>query len=104
MVIRARPKPATDIQPPKPVVPPDAMKRFDATGWLRYDKHATGRGRYRLEKGRKLIAYVTCTSGRYDLKLFDGIELGVRGGRQVGGEPVAPVIDVDRVEVIGIEL
>jgi hypothetical protein len=102
LVLREKPKPATDVKPLPRIADRSARPRFMATGWLRVDRRAPGHWRFRLEKGRKPIAYITCQTGRYNLQLFDGLELGVRGSRSVGGEPVAPVIDVVRLEVLSV--
>jgi hypothetical protein len=99
-VLRSKPKPAADLTTARPAVT-NPLARFAATGWLRLEGSGNHM-RFRLEKGAKLIAYVTCDSRRYDLRLFDGVEVGVRGKRSLGGLPVAPVIDAVRLEVLSV--
>jgi hypothetical protein len=87
---------------PKPV---DAFgARFAGNGlgigWLRRDIEVT-RGRvFKLEKGGRLLFYVTCSSGKYDLEDFLNREIGLIGTpKNVEGFPVR-VVDVEKVEVL----
>ncbi len=100
-VLREQPKPS-NLSAARPAPVENPLARFAATGWLRLDEGSTGHLRFRLEKGTKLIAYVTCDSRRYALELFDGVEVGVRGKRSLAGLPVAPLIDVMRVEILSV--
>ena len=102
LLLQEQPKPATDLAPAPRLAGAAPFTRFATSGWLRFDRDAAGHLRCRLEKGKKLIAYVTCSSGRYDLKLFDGIEVGVRGSRTSGRQSTAPVIDAVRLEVLSV--
>lgn len=69
-------------------------------GWLRREIEVP-RGRvYKLEKGGRLLFYVTCSSGKYDLDDFLNREVGLIGEpKVVDGFPVR-VVDVDRIEVL----
>ncbi len=79
--------------------------RFDGRGWVRKFM-VDGKPVYDLEWGGLSSGRVVCTSGRYDLDLFVGFELGVMGSRlrsAVGGTDGSQVvrsIDVHRIEVI----
>ncbi len=76
--------------------------RFQARGWLEQLKE-DGEKVYLVRWGSEYKARVTCNSGRYDLGLYQGFEIGVRGvpvsAAPVGGKSY-PVIDIDRIEVI----
>jgi len=102
LLLKEQPKPAHDVAPGPRLAGTVPFTRFAVTGWLRFERDAAGHRRCRLEKGKKAIAYITCTSGRYDLHLFDGIEVGVRGSRTSGVELIAPVIDAVRLEVLSV--
>ncbi len=60
-----------------------------------------GRGRvYTLRKGDRLLYYLRCPSGRYDLANFVGSEVGLLGVvKQVEGYP-ARMIEIDQIEVL----
>jgi SH3-like domain-containing protein len=90
----------------KDLVPPrveDPLGRFDATGWLRHRSSAAGIERFRLEKGGQLLCYLDCSSGRYDLSLFQGCEVGITGSRDRPHAQGVRVIDVQKLEVIGLD-
>ncbi len=80
--------------------------RFMGRGWV--DK--TGRGddsRYFLRWGGEAVFEISCDSGRYDLELFRGYELGVRGttlrAASMATEDTpaqVPLLDISRLEVI----
>ncbi len=80
--------------------------RFMGRGWV----EKTGRGdeaRYFLRWGGELVFEISCDSGRYDLDLFQGFELGVRGttlraASMATEEFPAQValMDISRLEVI----
>ena len=91
--------------PPKPRVeitetPPDEIgSRMHTIGWLTYHPAAGGPSAFRLEKGGRVISYLYCNSLRYDLAMFQGVEIGVRGVRRQ--DAVVPYLDVQRIEVLG---
>ena len=90
----------------KDLVPPrieDPLGRFDATGWLRHRSSASGIERFRLEKGGQLLCYLDCSSGRYDLSLFQGCEVGISGSRDRPHAQGVRVVDVSKIEVIGLD-
>lgn len=82
--------------------------RFDARGWL-VPTYAKGQETptYLLRWGGEDVAEVVCFSGRYDLSVFSGYELGVNGSQlraaieaSAGRPGSAPQIDVRRLEVL----
>lgn len=76
--------------------------RFQTRGWLERIKQ-DGEKVYLVRWGSEYVARVVCNSGRYDLDLLRGFELGVQGtplSAAPVGEKSYPVIDVDRIEVI----
>lgn len=79
---------------------PDGLSRFDAVGWLRYSRSMDGRERVTLEKGGRLLHVVTCRSARYDLRLFDGTEVGVIGPREREIVDSVRVLDALKIEVL----
>lgn len=82
--------------------------RFDARGWL-VPVYAKGQTTptYLLQWGGDDVAEVVCFSGRYDLSVFSGFELGVNGSQlrsaveaSAGRPGRVPQIDVRRIEVL----
>lgn len=77
--------------------------RFAARGFLERVEGPDGAIEYRVLRGDTTVARITCPSGRYDLALFVGYEVGVEGaarfpGSAVGG-PLA--IETTRLEIVG---
>lgn len=74
--------------------------RFQARGWLRRDENQPGR--YLLQWAGRTAAEVTCGSGRYDLALFEGSEIGVMGAMTRTASSVErPMrVDVSRIEIL----
>jgi SH3-like domain-containing protein len=94
----AKPVPAPDVLP---VQPKDELERFQSIGWLRYESRLAGVGTYYLEKGGVRQHLLSCSSGRYDLALFVGREVGVNGPRRRPATESLSVLDVERLEVLG---
>ncbi len=77
--------------------------RFDERGLL--ERRTVGDAtRYFLRWGGKDVCEVLCTNGRYDLDVFLGLDLGLRGeilplpsGRE---QDVVPILDVARIEIL----
>ncbi len=87
------------IEPP----PKDGMSRFDgAVGWLRYHPSKPRQQRFVLEKGGQVLFWVDCRSGRYDLALFEDMEVGLIGERSRPNRESMRILDVKRLEVIAI--
>lgn len=74
--------------------------RFQARGWLRRDPNEPGR--FLVQWSGRTGAEITCGSGRYDLALFEGSEIGVMGATTRNASSVdRPMrVDVTRIEVI----
>ncbi len=80
--------------------------RFQARGWLELQEKA-GEKHYLVRWGSDVLARVQCSSGRYDLDLFDGVEIGVQGSAIRAAEATSgsyPLIDIDRIEVLSVRL
>ena len=88
-------------QPSRPAPPKDRLERFEAIGWLRYQSRLTEPGFYYLEKGGRRQFVLTCNTGRFDLALFVGREVGVIGPRRSPLGEVLSTLDVERLEVLG---
>jgi SH3-like domain-containing protein len=97
----AEEKPPAVDQPPRPEAPKDRLERFEAIGWLRYQSRLTEPGFYYLEKGGRRQFALTCNTGRFDLALFVGREVGVIGPRRSPLDKELSTLDVERLEVLG---
>lgn len=77
--------------------------RFQERGWLEQSEISGQDTVYRVRWGGDAGPRVVCTSGRYDLSVFAGFELGIEGfplrGAKIEGAHVAS-IDVSRIEVL----
>jgi len=76
--------------------------RFQTRGWLERQTQ-NGKSVYLVRWGADFLAQVQCSSGRYPLELYNGLEIGVKGVpvRAAEGDSGAyPLIDIDRIEVI----
>jgi hypothetical protein len=78
--------------------------RFDARGVLERQGRAGQPTRYVLRWGPDLVCEVRCASGRYDLDLFAGYEIGMKGMLSYSDPdallPERPVLQVGRIEVL----
>jgi SH3-like domain-containing protein len=79
---------------------------FDERGLLERRTIAE-RTRYFLRWGGKDVCEVVCTTGRYDVDLFLGLDVGVHGerlplpdGPAASGSGPAPIMDVSRIEIL----
>jgi len=91
--------PVTNAVVKKPVK--DRLKRFESIGWLRYESRLAGPGIYYIEKGGRRQHLLSCNTGRFDLSLYVGREVGVIGPRRTPIAETLSVLDVERVEVLG---
>ncbi|MDF1798845.1 MAG: hypothetical protein P1V81_06690 [Planctomycetota bacterium] len=78
--------------------------RYDARGVLERKSRAGQPHRYVLRWGPDLVCEVRCESGRYDLDLFAGYELGLKGLLTYASPDALlverPVLEVGRIEVL----
>ncbi|MFK7739178.1 MAG: SH3 domain-containing protein [Planctomycetota bacterium] len=81
--------------------PKDGLKRFESIGWLRYSSRLSSPGIYYLEKGGRQQHVLTCNTGRFDLSMFVGREIGVIGPRRTPLGDQVGSLDVERLEVLG---
>ena len=74
---------------------------FDARGVLVRRVGTEGVPSYHLRFGGQITSEIICPSGRYDLDLFAGYEVGVKGQTLASVEPrPVPVIAISRLEII----
>lgn len=83
-----------------PAQPRDELDRLNSIGWLRRERLTFGKDRFYLERGGIKLHMVECTSGRYDLLLFEGREVGLAGPRRRPATETLTVLDVERLEVL----
>lgn len=70
--------------------------RFQSRGWL--EKQGD---RWVVRWAGKVTSEIVCNSGRYDLALFEGFQLGITGALQRGASSDGPArFDVRRIEVL----
>jgi len=70
--------------------------RFQTRGWLEKDGD-----HWSIRWAGKVTSEIVCSSGRYDLALFQGFQLGVTGALQRGAGSDGPArFDVRRIEVL----
>jgi len=103
---------ATAVRDTEPVPPKDlpqlqadvkdALDRFITVGWLRWERGLVGPGQFVIEKGDQRLYVVTCNNGRYDLAMFVGKEVGLIGPRRRPGTESMRVLDVEKIEVLGL--
>lgn len=79
--------------------PEDPLARFQYLGWLRSSPNSTGPTAYHLSKGGRVVCYVKCSTERYDLSMFDGVEVGVIGAGSAAGP--SSYVDVSEIVVLG---
>jgi SH3-like domain-containing protein len=91
--------PVTEVVVKEPAK--DRLQRFESIGWLRYESRLAGPGVYYIEKGGRRQHMLTCNTGRFDLSLYVGREVGVIGPRRNPIAETLSVLDVERVEVLG---
>ncbi len=72
---------------------------YDAHGTLVRRAGADGRQVWWLSFAQKDVCEIACSSGRYDLELYAGANIGVRGAL-IGGSTGLPRIDIQRIEVL----
>jgi hypothetical protein len=97
-----------EAEPPKPEADPlpervevDPLGEF-LTGWIRVRGGVFSPRTAHLEKGGEILLDLECTTGRYDLSLFDGMEVGVRGPANRPASDSLRRLDVQRLEVLSL--
>jgi hypothetical protein len=102
-VVAAEKLPPAQAEPVVRPATPDPTARFDLVGWVRVVSSSVASRSVRLMRGGKVLGYLTCSSDRYDLPLFDGAEVGVSGPKEASNDG-AWQIDVQRLEVLSVTL
>jgi hypothetical protein len=98
--IAARPLPKDDEPPVKVSATPDPLARFDAVGWVKVLSSRNASRSVCLSKGGRILCYLVCSGERFDLPMFDGVEVGVIGARDHGARDGQLTVDVQRIEVL----
>lgn len=76
--------------------------RFQSRGFLER-QNRDGKSVFLVRWGSDFLAQVQCSSGRYDMALYEGFEIGIKGVSVRSAQGAAgayPLIDIDRIEVI----
>ncbi|MBI5852127.1 MAG: hypothetical protein HZB39_14025 [Planctomycetes bacterium] len=71
------------------------------TGWLRVSRPLFGSPSIAIEKGGQVLFQLTCSTGRYPLEVFDGMEVAVHGNAMRADAESLRMLDVTRLEVLG---
>jgi hypothetical protein len=101
MAVRdAEPVPSKDVAKLPPGQVADPLDRFQAVGFLRWEKGLAGPGNFVVEKGGQRLYFVSCNSGRYDLGLFLDCEVGIVGPSRRPTSNSLRVLDAERIEVL----
>ncbi|MCC6669848.1 MAG: hypothetical protein IT458_02220 [Planctomycetes bacterium] len=79
---------------------PDPLARFAEVGWIRVVQKAAPAEQVRIEKGGQVLAYLVNRNRRYDLRVFDGAEVGITGVYDRDEGQTVRTLNVDRMEVI----
>lgn len=99
-VLVAEPVPAADVPDVGPGIVRDPLDRFQAVGFLRWERGLIGPGRYVVEKGGQPLYVVSCDSGRYDLALFIDMEVGITGPRRRPATESLRLLEAEKIEVL----
>jgi hypothetical protein len=76
---------------------------FAARGVVERTVGTDGTPRFLLRRGDRVQGELFCASGRYDLSLFAGLEVGVQGRPLASADAAAPLrLELSRVEVISL--
>ncbi len=95
-------QPEKAAEPIQPVTPVRDPLRNYVTGWLESTGGILGSPRgFQLTKGGQVLFTVRCTSGRYDLAMFDGYEVALAGPADRPDPESLRFVDVERLQVLG---
>jgi hypothetical protein len=81
----------------------DPLAGFDLVGWVAVANSSLASRRIRLVRGGRILGYLTCASDRYDLTMFEGVEVGVVGPKEASADGTW-LLDVQRMDVLGVSL
>lgn len=93
--------------PPRPgeqIVKPateDPLARYDLVGWVRVVSSPLPSRTVRVVRGGRVLGYLTCSSGRYDLSMFENVEVGVLGPKEAASDGTW-LLDVQRLDVLNV--
>jgi hypothetical protein len=75
---------------------------FAARGMIERRTNAEGIARFYVRFGGNISCELACSSGRYDLSTFAGIEVGVHGREIASRTGELPTFEVARLEVLAV--
>lgn len=78
----------------------EARRSWDRVGWIEYRPGTRDYRPFRLMKGGQTIAYLECSSGRYDLSDFTGREVGLVGELERPENADLRVLDIERIVIL----
>ena len=76
------------------------MGKYDGRGWIEMRKMRGGEMGWYLRFAGRDTCVVQCSSGRYDLSMFEGYEVGVIGRMTNDVGAVQPTCDIRSIEVL----
>ncbi|MEE2886697.1 MAG: SH3 domain-containing protein [Planctomycetota bacterium] len=79
--------------------PADPLAHLQHIGWLSRHPRVASAGLFQLTKGGKLVCNLKCSSLRYDLSMFAGVEIGVIGSTE--RDEQMSYVDVGEIVVLG---
>lgn len=99
-VVKIKNEPPVKVTPSEDIrrdVPDTLGSRVNAIGWLRARR---GNPAWEIEKGGVVLYLVACTTGRYDLTMFEGSEIAIVGNVDRPTRDSVRVLDAQGIEVI----
>lgn len=97
LIEEERPTPRVTVEPR--IAEEDPLGDY-ATGWLRVSGGLFSARRVTLEKGGQVLFDLGCSTGRYTLDIFEGMEVAVRGPADRPDAESLRRLDVQRIEVL----
>lgn len=79
----------------------DPLARYDLVGWVRVVSSPLPSRTVRVVRGGRVLGYLTCSSGRYDLSMFENVEVGVLGPKEAASDGTW-LLDVQRLDVLNV--
>jgi hypothetical protein len=98
-ILNSEPPPPAGTKVAIATSPKDKLAHLERFGWLSFHPRSPGAEAFRLMKGGRVISYLKCSTMRYDLSLFHGVEIGISGPARQG--ETRSYIDVEHLEVLG---
>lgn len=99
VLLNSTPPPAKGPEIKVVVTPADPLGHLQHIGWLGRHPGAAGAAVFQLTKGGKLVCNLKCSSHRYDLSMFAGVEIGVIGTAE--HDEQMSYVEVGEIVVLG---